>query len=240
MTKSRPGWQRWLVLAATVCGLLLGYWLLTRSSAIELFGNVELLARRVVELGALGPVLLISLMALAILFNPLPSAPIALTAGALYGHALGAAYVVIGAEIGAIAAFLLARGSGFAFTRGLFEGDRLLLRLRSQNALTAVVFVSRLIPFVSFDLISYAAGLTPLRLWRFALATLFGLMPMSFLLAHIGSEITSDQAERAVTAVLAAGLLTLLPLLAVMWRGHRRRALARVERADASRREPPG
>jgi uncharacterized membrane protein YdjX (TVP38/TMEM64 family) len=36
-----------------------------------------------------------------------------------------------------------------------------LSRERSQIWLMAVVFVSRLLPFISFDAISYAAGLTP-------------------------------------------------------------------------------
>ena len=45
----------------------------------------------------------------------------------------------------------------------------------SQNALMGIVFVSRLLPFLSFDIVSYGAGLTTLSAWRFALATLAGL-----------------------------------------------------------------
>lgn len=49
-------------------------------------------------------------------------------------------------------------------------GDRLEVGwLGSQNKLTAIVLVARLLPFVSFDLVSYAAGLTALNAWRFAL-----------------------------------------------------------------------
>jgi hypothetical protein len=35
--------------------------------------------------------------------------------------------------------------------------------LGSQNAMTGLVAALRLIPFVSFDIVSYAAGLTPLK-----------------------------------------------------------------------------
>lgn len=82
----------------------------------------------------------------------------------------------------------------------------------SQNALTAVVFATRLMPFLSFDIISYAAGLTPLSTWRFALATLLGIIPASFLLAHFGEELASGEWERAGITVVALGALTLLPL----------------------------
>ncbi len=60
-------------------------------------------------------------------------------------------------------------------------GKRLSLgSLTSQNALMAAVFASRLLPFLSFDLVSYAAGLTPLTSWRSALATLAGIILASF------------------------------------------------------------
>ncbi|MBC7286329.1 VTT domain-containing protein, partial [Hoeflea sp.] len=83
--------------------------------------------------------------------------------------------------------------------------------IRSQNALMVVVFVTRLMPFLSFDIISYAAGLTPLRTWRFAVATLLGIIPASFLLAHFGDELASGDWRRAGVTVLALGLITLLP-----------------------------
>jgi len=65
--------------------------------------------------GLLGPLLVVALMTLAIVASPLPSAPIALAAGAAYGHTYGTLLVVLGAEIGALAAFLLARGLGRPF-----------------------------------------------------------------------------------------------------------------------------
>jgi uncharacterized membrane protein YdjX (TVP38/TMEM64 family) len=66
---------------------------------------------------------------------------------------------------------------------------------------------------MSFDLVSYAAGLTPIKFWRFASATLLGLIPVSFALAHMGGElITSDDKVRLMVIVLLVGLLTLAPL----------------------------
>jgi len=76
----------------------------------------------------------------------------------------------------------------------------------------AIVFASRLLPFISFDVVSYAAGLTTLTLWRFALATLAGILPASFLLAHFGGEMAAGEVDRILYAVLALGLLTGIPL----------------------------
>lgn len=189
------------------------YFMLINSGFANLFSNLDLLVMRIRELGILGPMLVIGLMVLAIVFNPLPSAPIALAAGAVYGHVVGTIYIVTGAGVGAIIAFAIARFAGYELARK-FLGDNMSLgRFGSQNALTTIVFVSRLIPFMSFDLVSYAAGLSSIKLWRFALATLFGLMPVSFILAHMGGEIVESSSGDVTVIILIIGLFTLLPLL---------------------------
>ena len=178
----------------------------------------ERLETLVARAGLWGPVLIVTLMTIAVVASPIPSAPIALAAGAAYGHLWGTVQVVIGAELGALIAFGLARVLGHDVLRRVF-GDRVDAGLLgSQNALTATVLASRLMPFVSFDMISYAPGLSRLHAWRFALATLAGIIPASFLLAHFGGEAVSGDLGRATWAVLGLGLLTGLPLLWVAMR----------------------
>jgi uncharacterized membrane protein YdjX (TVP38/TMEM64 family) len=86
-----------------------------------------------------------------------------------------------------------------------------------------LVFASRLLPFVSFDLVSYAAGLTVLSWWRFAVATLAGIVPASFLLAHFGAEMVSGEANQAMIAALAVGVLVAIPIAARLIRDRLRR-----------------
>ncbi|MFV2031734.1 MAG: TVP38/TMEM64 family protein, partial [Gammaproteobacteria bacterium] len=159
------------------------------------------------------PLLVIGLMTLAIVFNPLPSAPIAIASGAVYGHTLGTVYIVAGAEIGAVIAFMIARVAGYQFMQKYIGENASLSRFTTQNSLMAIVFVSRLVPFLSFDLISYGAGLTPISLWRFALATLLGLLPISFLLAHYGGKMVGANFQSLSLFVLAIGFITVIPFL---------------------------
>jgi len=163
--------------------------------------------------GIWGPIVIIGLMTLAIVATPIPSAPIALAAGAVYGHTLGTIYIVLGAELGALAAFAIARVLGRDVVRHWF-GDKIDAGwLGSQNALTFTVFISRLLPFISFDIVSYAAGLSRLRFWRFGLATMAGIIPASFVLAHFGNEMVSGSSTRATVAAIGLGVLTLIPLV---------------------------
>jgi uncharacterized membrane protein YdjX (TVP38/TMEM64 family) len=203
------------IAAGLALALALGalYWLLHDSGLIATILDAGALKAQVSRLGPWGPLAVIGLMVLAILVSPIPSAPIALAAGALYGHAWGTLYVLLGAEIGALAAFGIARVVGYEVLRR-WLGERLSLGwLGSQNALMGLVFASRLLPFVSFDVVSYAAGLTVLSVWRFALATLAGIVPASFLLAHFGAEMVAGEARQAMIAALGLGVLVAVPFV---------------------------
>lgn len=210
-----------LIALAILAIALLGVWLIAPTALAEVreWFAPERLETLVARAGPWGPVLIVALMTIAVVASPIPSAPIALAAGAAYGHVWGTVQIVIGAELGALIAFGLARVLGHDVLRRVF-GDKVDAGLLgSQTALTATVFASRLMPFVSFDMISYAAGLSRLHAWRFALATLAGVIPASFLLAHFGGEAVSGDLGRATWAVLGLGLVTAVPLLWVALRG---------------------
>lgn len=220
---SRARWLKLCVGALAVLALIVAYWVLRETGILGTIVDEEVLRSRIGNLGAWGPLAVIGLMMLAILVSPIPSAPIAMAAGAAYGHGWGTLYVLMGAEAGALAAFGLARMLGSAALSRWF-GKRLPAGLSgSQNALIGIVFASRLLPFISFDLISYAAGLTALSWWRFALATLAGIVPASFVLAHLGFEMTGGETDRFIYTALALGLLTAIPIAVTLVRGRMQR-----------------
>jgi uncharacterized membrane protein YdjX (TVP38/TMEM64 family) len=184
------------------------FFLMAETELAKMLGEPEALRQWVEDIGWLGPAALIGLMTLAIVLSPLPSAPIALAAGAAYGHIWGTVYVSIRAEAGALAAFAIARFLGGETLQRWFGQKLALGLLGSQRRLMTLVFGLRLLPFVSFDVVSYAAGLTPLAAWRFALATLAGIVPISFLLTHFGDRLVGGELDSVALAVLALGLVT--------------------------------
>ncbi|MFW6324537.1 MAG: TVP38/TMEM64 family protein [Desulfovibrionales bacterium] len=178
---------------------------------------------RIQEFGWKGPFVLMLLMAGAIVISPLPSAPLALAAGALYGHTWGTIFVTTGALVGALIAFSLTRELGREKIQA-WVGRRFSIRFpSSQNGLMLAVFVFRLIPFISFDIVSYAAGLTDLTWWRFSLATVAGIIPVSFLLAHFGKQMVGGDTMQTVITVLVLGLLTLVPIAYAQWKRSNRK-----------------
>ena len=75
-----------------------------------------------------------------------------------------------------------------------------------------VVSASRLVPFISFDAVSYAAGLSCLSFERFALATLLGFVPICFALATMGAGMVEGGPDWMLVVTMG-GAITLLPIL---------------------------
>jgi len=217
---------RFIIGACAVTLLIALYWYLEQNEALMMFTDAAAIRAFIDVAGIWAPLLIIGLMTVAIVMSPLPSAPIALASGALFGHFLGTIYVIVGALLGAIIAFYIARLLGHDMIKKRF-GDRLSLGLLgSQNALMLAVCVSRLIPFISFDVVSYAAGITAITFWRFAMATFVGIIPASFLLAHFGSEMASADTQRITVTVILLGGITLIPLL-IKWLSRYKRSKLR-------------
>lgn len=119
---------------------------LWRTGMLDRLLDGETLAKAVMQLGPLGPLLIIGLMTVAIVMSPFPSAPIALASGAAYGHYWSALYFAIGSETGALIAFGVSRLIGYDALNAWLGTRRptgMLHRfISSQKALMAVVFVT--------------------------------------------------------------------------------------------------
>ena len=193
-----------------------------RTGTLSLFMDSDRLHGVIESAGALGPLVIIGFFMIAVVINPLPSAPIALAAGFAYGHTWGTIYVIIGSVTGAFIAFTIARLLGKDILYRWF-GEKLKMGLLgSQLGLMGMIVVFRLLPFISFDIVSYAAGLTNITWWRFLLATTVGIIPASFLLAHFGSEMTTGDPGRIGITVLLLGFMTVIPVVVKVVMNRRR------------------
>jgi len=166
------------------------------------------------------------LMILQSLAAPIPAVPITLANGLIYGPWLGAAISWGSAEVAAAICFLLARSLGRPFVARLFS-SRALTKVDGfceRDGLRAIL-VLRLIPYVSFDVVSYAAGLTSMALLPFLLATGVGQAPATLVYSWAGAHLADD-----VSAAwkVALGFLGLTALLVALFAWRRRAKLAKL------------
>ena len=173
------------------------------------------------DVGPLAPLLLIGSMACAVVIPPIPSLPLDLAAGAVFGPFYGALYAIIGAEIGAIGCFLLARSLGRDALSKLLKIDTVFCQMCTDHQLMGLMFFARLIPVFSFDVVSYGAGLTNISLKAFALATLIGMAPPTFALTYLGSSVISAQWPLIVAGIVMVAFFLAMPKLLTTFRTSR-------------------
>jgi uncharacterized membrane protein YdjX (TVP38/TMEM64 family) len=217
--------RRAFLAAALAAGLAALYWALSQTGVLASLGDKATLAGLIDRLGYWGPAVVMLVMSAAVLVGVIPTAPISLAAGAAYGNVWGTLYIVLGSGAGAVMAFLIARHLAYDAVRRWDWASRHLDEERSQAALMLTVFVLRVVPFIHLDPISYVAGLTPLRLWRFAVATFAGITPMSFVLVTLGDRVAaSDMDPRLAVGLLVIGLVLLPAGAKLLWSWYRSRA----------------
>lgn len=159
------------------------------------------------------------------------------TGGFLFGTALGSAYAVIGATLGAIGVFMFVRaGLGDSLkTRAGSSIDRL-RRGFHENALGYLLFL-RLLPVFPFFIVNLAAAILGVPLRAFALATLVGIVPGSLVYASIGNGlgfIIDGEAEIDLGVIFTPEVflplvgLAVLSLAPVLYKAVKRRRMGKV------------
>ena len=68
------------------------------------------------------------------------------------------------------------------------------------------ILICRLLPFISFDFISYAAGLTAIKPIPFLVATGLGQLPATIVYSYVGSNLTGNSQK------IMFGLLSMFAL----------------------------
>lgn len=142
---------------------------------------------------------------------PLPAFFITLTNANLFGWWQGAILSWSSAMAGAALCFYIAR----------ILGRDVAVKICTGSALEQIdgfftkygrksILIARLLPFISFDLVSYAAGLTSMSFWEFFVATGIGQLPATIVYSYVGGMLTGG------ASMLFTGLLCLFALVVLV------------------------
>jgi uncharacterized membrane protein YdjX (TVP38/TMEM64 family) len=182
------------------------------------------------NLGPFAPLIYVAVMAATAVIIPIPGPPLFVVAGALFGSVMGTVYAVAGSLAGAVIAFLIARFLGRDFVESLLGKQVVICCECSEGLLAKIIFFSRLMPLISFDVVSYGAGLTRMSLRTFSLATLLGSLPMTFIYHSFGSFLKISSTTALILGLAIVAVLFALPYLAERydWKRFRPRLVSRA------------
>lgn len=154
--------------------------------------GVTRLKQAIVDTGPLASIAFMGLYVAACIFC-LPGSALTLVAGALFGTWLGFVYVVIASNVGANAAFLIARYIGQDAASKLLRGKLSRLEVGLERNAFLVVLGLRLAPIFPFNVLNYGLGLAPVP-WRdYALGSLLGMIPGTFAYVALGNVFNAVQ-----------------------------------------------
>jgi uncharacterized membrane protein YdjX (TVP38/TMEM64 family) len=199
-----------LVTAAAVVALILLVPALRHSVGLALHGHFDALRTYIRSLGAGGIALLLGLMvAHAVVFYP--SEIVTATAGYIYGFAPALGLVLGGWLLTALLSYALGRSIGGPLLRVLLGKRFARLERGVADGGITLLLVGRLIPIVPFAFLGYAAGATRVNLWRFSWTTAVGYLPLTALVAYLGSDArTLSLTNPLIWVAIAAAALLLL------------------------------
>lgn len=155
--------------------------------------NVQAAKEYILSFGIWAPVVSFLLMVLQSVAAPLPAFIITFANAGLFGWVKGAILSWSSAMAGAALCYAIARIYGrsavekFTTRAALREVDVFFERYGKW-----AVLIARLLPFVSFDVVSYAAGLTSMGFWEFFWATGLGQLPATIVYSYVGDMLVGS------------------------------------------------
>ena len=174
--------------------------------------DLDSLKEYILSFGVWAPIISFILMILQSIAAPLPAFLITFANAALFGWVKGSILSWSSAMVGAAVCFFIAK----------YLGRDVVEKLTSKFAIESVdsffekygkhtILIARLLPFMSFDLVSYAAGLTSMSFISFFVATGIGQLPATIVYSYVGGMLTGG------AKLMMMGILTLTALSVLIY-----------------------
>jgi uncharacterized membrane protein YdjX (TVP38/TMEM64 family) len=165
--------------------------------------------------GVAAPLMSILLMTMQAVIAPLPAFLITATNGLVFGVYWGTVISWVGAMCGALVSFIISRLFFESFTKKISGHKK---RIEYINRLSSrygfkIILTARLLPFISFDFISYAAGLSTIKVRSFMVATGVGMLPATIVYTVFGFEM--EKLKEFSDKLFTFSILTVLALLLI-------------------------
>jgi uncharacterized membrane protein YdjX (TVP38/TMEM64 family) len=163
----------------------------------------------------------------------LPSTPLNLSGGALFGVWWGTLWTSLAALIAAIVAFAFTRTVGQAYMARKLAGRWEAIDAEMRQGGLFYMFAIRLLPIIPYGIVNFAAGLTSIHFRDYFVGTFLGTVPGILPFVMMGAGVQAVAKGNLLPLMCAFGLAGMLVGGATWYRRRRQpphKALAKVAR----------
>jgi len=177
------GWAVWSYSSGGIIAVL---WTPGRSAA----DKVAVIQDYFRSFGVLAPLAYVGIVVIEVVVAPIPGLMLYAPGGMVFGGFLGGLLSLLGNTLGAgIACQLIRVLGGKRFTSWLEQGRLKRHQERLSRSGMWLILLLRVNPLTSSDLVSYAAGLAGIPVWKVMLGTLAGMAPLCWAQAYLADGI---------------------------------------------------
>ena len=196
--------------------------------------DVKAVVEYIRSYGKMAAVISFFLMILQSVAAPIPAFLITLANATIFGWVKGALLSWSSAMAGATLCFFIARALGRdavekLTSKGAMENIDVFFERYGKYA----ILVCRLLPFVSFDFVSYAAGLTNMSFWSFFIATGIGQLPATIVYSSVGGTLTGGAQKLFIGLLVLFALSIVIAVAKKVYSDKHKKKNETIENSDA-------
>lgn len=156
-----------------------------------------------------GILVFIFIQILQIVIAAIPGEVVQIAGGFIYGTWLGTLYLMIGVIFGSVVVFYASRLLGYPLVQAVVTEEKLTrLKFLIENPKADIaLFILFLLPGLPKDILSYIAGLTPIKPLKFLVIATLARFPALFVSAYIGTNL---QTENYLMVIVFSSLAVIL------------------------------
>ena len=173
------------------------------------------------KMGIWAPILYILIYSIATICI-LPSTPLNLTGGAIFGSVWGTIWTSVAAIFAAMLSFGFSRTIGRNLVEKRLAGKWQSIDREMRQGGFFYMFAIRLLPLIPYGLVNFAAGLTSIKFRDYFFGTLLGTVPGILPFVMMGAGLTALKQGDVFPLLIALALTGILVGTATWYRRHNR------------------
>ncbi len=161
------------------------------------------------QMGIWAPIVYILVYTIATLCI-LPSTPLNLTGGAIFGSVWGTVWTSIAAILAAVISFWFSRTIGRKFVEQKLAGKWEAIDREMHQGGLLYMFAIRLLPLIPYGIVNFAAGLTSIKFRDYLIGTLLGTVPGILPFVMMGDGLEDLKHGHVLTILVSLALAGML------------------------------